>query len=293
MMSNTAMLTELPHSQVDLYDFKIIPLVNYYKKKNEYPLDIEKPHRMGYNTILIITSGLGKHYIDFKPVDYTNGTVVFVAKDQVQSFDIKPGNSGYLIFFTDEFLEKNAVGFQALSHTWIYNYHVNIPKIQVNAEMREHFFDIIEKIYHEYKAGNVYAKTEVIKTLLYLLLIKSERIKRELINNNALNRSNLIFEFIDFTRQNISKTRNAKDIAKLMKISYKHLNNVCKQCLNKTSKEFIDEFIVIEAKRILISTDYTVKEITAMLGFDEPTNFVKYFKKHTGFSPAGFRKNFL
>jgi AraC family transcriptional regulator, transcriptional activator of pobA len=293
MPSKAVKVLEIPHSLTDISDFKIIPLVNYFKQKDEYPLDIEKPHRMGYHTILIITSGLGKHFIDFKPVDYTNGTVIFVSKEQVQSFDIKPGNSGYLIFFTDEFMEKNSVGFHNLSHTWLYNYHVNIPKIQVNAELREHFFDIIDKIYQEYRAGSKYAQTEVIKTLLYLLLIKSERIKRELIDHDALNRSNMIFEFIDLTRDNLSKTRNAKDIAKLMKISYKHLNNVCKQCLNKTSKEFIDEYIVIEAKRTLISTDYTVKEITAMLGFDEPTNFVKYFKKHTGFSPAGFRKKHL
>jgi AraC family transcriptional activator of pobA len=293
MASKHLSITEIPHSQEDLSDFKIIPLVTYFKKKNEYPLDIEKAHRMGYNTILIITSGLGKHYIDFKPVEYTNGTVVFVSKEQVQSFDIKPGNSGYLIFFTDDFLEKNEVGYKNLSHTWLYNYHVSIPKIQVNAELREHFFDIIEKIYQEYKAGNKFAQTEVIKTLLYLLLIKSERIKRELIDHNALNRSSLIFEFIDLTREKISESRNAKDYAKHMKISYKHLNNICKQCLNKTSKEFIDEYIVIEAKRSLISTDYTVKEITGMLGFDEPTNFVKYFKKHTGFSPAGFRKKYI
>jgi AraC-like DNA-binding protein len=287
------MLAALPHIEEELFDFKIMPLVQYFKNKNNYPMNIEKPHRMGYNTLLIITSGLGKHFIDFKPIDYTNGTVVFIAKDQVQSFEIKPGNSGYLIFFTDDFLAKNALGFQALSHTWIYNYHVSVPKIQVNADVREHFFDIIEKIYQEFKAGHTFAKTEVIKTLLYLLLIKSERIKRELINNNALNRSSLIFQFIDLTREKISETRNAKDIAKLMKISYKHLNNVCKQCLNKTSKEFIDEYVVVEAKRTLISTDYSVKEITAMLGFDEPTNFVKYFKKHTGYSPAGFRKKYL
>jgi len=287
------MLAALPHIEEELFDFKIMPLVQYFKNKNNYPMNIEKPHRMGYNTLLIITSGLGKHFIDFKPIDYTNGTGVFIAKDQVQSFETKPGNSGYLIFFTDDFLAKNALGFQALSHTWIYNYHVSVPKIQVNADVREHFFDIIEKIYQEFKAGHTFAKTEVIKTLLYLLLIKSERIKRELINNNALNRSSLIFQFIDLTREKISETRNAKDIAKLMKISYKHLNNVCKQCLNKTSKEFIDEYVVVEAKRTLISTDYSVKEITAMLGFDEPTNFVKYFKKHTGYSPAGFRKKYL
>jgi transcriptional regulator GlxA family with amidase domain len=42
-------------------------------------------------------------------------------------------------------------------------------------------------------------------------------------------------------------------------------------------------------KRMLKGTDMPVKEIAYDMGFDEPTNMVKFFKKHTSLTPQGFR----
>ena len=47
---------------------------------------------------------------------------------------------------------------------------------------------------------------------------------------------------------------------------------------------------MLEAKRILAHTTESVKEIGYDLGFDEPTNFIKYFKKHSKFTPTEFRE---
>lgn len=274
-------------------EFKIVSLKNYFNSDNKNIKEIQEYHPAENNMILIITSGLGKHSIDFKDFQFTNGSVIFIAKEQVHKFEIKPGNSGYLILFTDKFLKDNKIGSDTLSQTWLYNFHIGLPKIQVNAEIREHFFDIIKKIYQEYKAGNIFAKTEVIKTLLYLLLIKSERIKREFINKDALKWSNIIFDFIELTETKFNLSRNADHYAELLSISYKHLNNICKQSLNKTAKSFIDDYIVLVAKRYLVCSEMTVKQISDITGFDEPTNFVKYFKKHTGISPIKFRKSLI
>lgn len=77
----------------------------------------------------------------------------------------------------------------------------------------------------------------------------------------------------------ITQTRNTLDYAKALGISYKHLNSICKEHLNNTAKDFIIENIVIEIKRqqsLGLPTNQTSRE----LGFDEPTNFVKFRKKH-------------
>lgn len=280
------------NTETQKLDFEIISLKDYFNNESNNVKEIQEHHPAESNMILIITSGLGKHIIDFKDYQFTNGSIIFIAKGQVHKFEIKPGNNGYLILFTDEFLRDNSIGIATHSKTWLYNFHIDLPKIQVNAEIREHFFDIIKKIYQEYKAGNVFAKTEVIKTLLYLLLIKSERIKRQLINKDALKWSNIIFDFIDLIENKFNKSRNADRYARQLNISYKHLNNICKQSLNKTAKSFIDDYIVLTAKRYLVCSNLTVKQITSVTGFDEPTNFVKYFKKHTGKSPIQFRKSF-
>jgi AraC-like DNA-binding protein len=85
------------------------------------------------------------------------------------------------------------------------------------------------------------------------------------------------------------KSRDAKFYAALLNISYRHLNNLCKEFTQKTAKSVIDGFVILEAKRKLFQPDLPIKEISYSMGFDEPTNFVKYFKSHTGVSPKTFR----
>ncbi len=273
-------------------DFKIFTLDELYPLKDNKEINPEFPHIYPVNTLLIITSGFGYHEIDFKQYQFTNGSVFFISKEQTQRFRLQPGNSGYVIFFTESFFENNILDGKVLSNSWIYNYHIDTPMIQVNAEMREDFFDILKKIYQEYHNNSGFAQKEVIKTLLFLLLIKSERIKRGLVNRNALAKSDFILKFIDLVEKKIEMSRNAKDYAAWMRVSYKHLSETCKRCLEKTSKEFIDEYIVTVAKRKLVCSASPIKKISESLSFDEPTNFVKYFKKHTAISPAQFRNQY-
>ena len=76
----------------------------------------------------------------------------------------------------------------------------------------------------------------------------------------------------------------------MMDISYKHLNDICKAVLGQTAKEFIDKYLILETKRHLASSNISVKELTFQMGFDEPTNFIKFFKRHTHQTPSQFKK---
>ena len=62
--------------------------------------------------------------------------------------------------------------------------------------------------------------------------------------------------------------------------------------LDKTPKQIIDERIVLESKRLLVHSSMAIKEVAYELGYDEPTNFVKYFRKHTALTPSEFREQF-
>ena len=86
-----------------------------------------------------------------------------------------------------------------------------------------------------------------------------------------------------------TESRNADFYAKKMNITYKHLNVICKEVVNITAKRFIDEFVILEAKRQLINSAVKSTELAFSLGFEEPTNFIKYFKKFTGLTPNRFK----
>ena len=59
----------------------------------------------------------------------------------------------------------------------------------------------------------------------------------------------------------------------------------------RSTKQIIDERVVLEQKRLLAYTGDTVKQIAERTGFAEPTNLVKFFRHHTGETPLEFRRN--
>ncbi len=72
-----------------------------------------------------------------------------------------------------------------------------------------------------------------------------------------------------------------------------HLNDLIKSVTGKTAKQIIDEKRVVEAKRLLFWGKHSVKEIAGHLNFEDDAYFNRFFKKHTGQTPALFQKNNL
>ena len=68
------------------------------------------------------------------------------------------------------------------------------------------------------------------------------------------------------------------------------LSNALQTVIGKTAKQFIEGRILLEAKRMLVYSNESIKEITFQLGFDEPTNFTKYFSKNADMPPVQFRR---
>jgi len=75
-----------------------------------------------------------------------------------------------------------------------------------------------------------------------------------------------------------------------MNVSEKKLTNATKKIAGRTPKELIDDRVMLEAKRLLTHTNHSIKEIGYELGFEEPTNFIKFFKKHAAKTPIEFRE---
>ncbi|MGA9276188.1 AraC family transcriptional regulator [Ilumatobacter sp.] len=77
--------------------------------------------------------------------------------------------------------------------------------------------------------------------------------------------------------------------ARSLGCSAKSLNRACRAIADVSAKDVIVARIVLEAQRRLALSDDTVAAISRQLGFDEATNFVKYFRRETGMTPTAFR----
>ncbi len=272
-------------------EFEIMTLNDLYKKQSQLNHPVEKPHRVEFYHIMYCTKGSGVHFIDFKPCTFNEESLLFISKGQVHAFRFSPDIRGILIVFTEAFLSKNQIHSDILSLHRLYNYHLHSPVIASQESADEHFSTVIRELSDEYANPDTFAKEEMLRLLLKQLLLKAERVKRTLLQQEKFsNRITAFTRFQQHVEKHCSKTRNARDYADMLGVSYKTLNEICKEVTGSTAKAFIDSVATLEIKRHLATSDVSSKELTYLMGFDEPTNFVKYFKKHTGLSPFQFQR---
>ena len=263
--------------------FEIITLDKLLGKYDLTSHYMTKPHRIKFYNILYFTSGDDYHYVDFKKYQVKKGSLIFLNKDQIHSFSKTANYKGYIILFTDKFLSRNLINIQKV----FYNI---LSKPYILDDCFEEFETIFKQLINEYEDTNNLFKEKIFVSLFNYLILKSEKLLSNEINDNQNEKYLTIFEeFTNLLHENYRLSRNVNFYAEKLSISPKHLNTLCRKFLNLSTKNTIDNFVVLEAKRELISNS-PIKEIAYKLGFLETTNFVKYFKKQTNISPSKFKE---
>lgn len=136
-------------------------------------------------------------------------------------------------------------------------------------------------------------QSEILHNLLTNLFLHSERIKRKQ-NFKELKKGadlDFLIQFKDVLEIHFRTQKSVKFYADLLHITEKRLNLATSKVLELTPKQIINERIILEAKRLLAHSNESIKEIGFHLGFDEPTNFIKYFRKLQNITPANFRES--
>jgi len=95
--------------------------------------------------------------------------------------------------------------------------------------------------------------------------------------------------FRDHIDDHFHEWHKVTEYADRLGYSTRTLNRLARQNTGLSAKELIDERVVLEAKRQLSHADATVAEIAESLGFDDPSNFVSYFRRHERMTPGAFR----
>lgn len=100
----------------------------------------------------------------------------------------------------------------------------------------------------------------------------------------------IMAKFLLAVSDNFRYQRQVSFYAKELYITSKHLSSVVKEISGRTASEWIDHYVIMEAKMLLGSSDMTIQEISSKLNFANQSFFGKYFKHHTGMSPTEFRQ---
>lgn len=294
-MSKKDSIPEIGFKNRDQKAFEFQISSNKDALKYHLPTDHDpfRPHRIRYYAILVFLKGEGNHFIDFKTYPYKRGSVIFISKEQVHAFEPNEERDARFMIFTDTFLQKSSLGSDLLQQLSLYNYHLYSPLLQLEENQFEVFVDLVERIHSEYLEADDFATEEIILSSLRIFLCLAERIRKKNLSDQPKSKYHLEFlDFQDVLKKYLFQSRQVKFYADQLMMSTKKLNRITQEIMNLPAKNYIDEVLIIEIKRLLMNTSLSVKEIAYKAGFEETTNFVKYFKKMTQSTPAQFRKKF-
>lgn len=245
-----------------------------------------KSHRLNFYQILIITKGRGVHEVDFQKVSYFENTVIPIAMGQVQRYTFNPNLEGYAIVFTPEFLVK-----ENYDYNYLYDFTIFLHTIlPITVSANRYVYSLIYEMISEQKKGEAFNTVEYQRNLLKNLLIQIERNKRErteIVYNDSLE---LFLKFRKLLEENVNYKVRVSDLCEQLNISEKQLNNSIKLYHKTTPKKYIEDRILLEIKRLLFYSTLTIKEIAYKIGFEDPTNFTKYFKARLKMLPSDYRK---
>lgn len=272
--------------------FDLIKLEDLFQR--EHPdHSPERLHKVEFFILILITEGQGYHTVDFTHYKFKKGSLLTIRKDQIHKFHKSNGVKGYLLLFTDEFLVSYLEKMETQKTLQLFNELLGVPKIQLSGAYLETINNIVGRIENEYFNLMDDYSLGIIRSELHILITKLYRIKSK--DNQIIIDKKYLSQFIEFQKlveHNVIKASRVTDYAKMMAISTKTLNSISKSIVNKTAKEFIDEIYTKQIKRLLINTSLSVKEIAYTSGFEENTNFYKYFKRQVGMTPEQFRAAF-
>lgn len=82
----------------------------------------------------------------------------------------------------------------------------------------------------------------------------------------------------------------ATDYAKLLFIHPRHLTNTLHEATGKSPCDYMEERITLEAKKLLDDRKLSIADVGAVFGYDDASNFTKFFKGMTGVTPRAYRK---
>jgi AraC family transcriptional activator of pobA len=254
-------------------------------------LESERPHRHDYYAIMFIEKGNGIHYVDFHEYSVNDGLVFFLMPGQMHQLLFFAEPKGHLLAFTEEFLVANAISQRMIDDLYLFNEFGISPPLPLNELQLPAFRNVFEQMRAYSESSGRYG-TEAVASLLQLFLVLSNNhcsIRKE--DNTQLheNGNALLRAFRNLLNKRYAVEHQVSGYADEIAVTADYLNKVVKNLTGISAKDHIQNKLVLEAKRSLIFSDISNKELAYSLGFEEAAHFNNFFKKMTGMSPGDFR----
>lgn len=273
-------------TNIDNFEDKLILFEN-----PAYKSVVNHPVKLDVVVSIICTRGCMEGTLNLKKFKASAPGLFIVLADQIlQTEYFSDDFSGLTTIMSIPFLEDAFVDIQVLMPIFL-SVHDN-PWIQLNEEelqsMIEYYF-LLQRTIRRTENPNM------LDTLKHLTLAffygtgyrfhiaqdESKKSKQDI----------LVEKFLVIVKENFRNQRMIKFYSEKLFLTPKHLSRVIKEKSGKSAGEWIEDYVMLEVKALLKSTNRTIQQISDELNFPSQSFFGKYFKRRAGISPKEYRKS--
>lgn len=279
MRTNSGYLYKEDKDLNDRSESLIVESCGHYRLTTRPVMNTIRPNGRKDYQLLYIASGKTHFIIDDKDEELQAGHMVLY-RPGVPQYYIYHGKEHpevYWVHFTGKDVEEILEKYDIFSDQSIL-YTGTSPEYQ----------QIFSQMIRELQVCHSYFDQILILLLKQIFLLIHRHIEEGSHIHNHLQAE--ITETIHYFHENFSNQININEYAKKRHMSTSWFIRSFKQYTGMTPGQYITSIRIAKARVLLESTDYSVNEVAAIIGYENPLYFSRIFKKHTGSSPANYRK---
>ncbi len=252
----------------------------------------KKLQRADFFRLIGVIEGYTSPMVDFSNLDAKAGDWLLVRPGQVFRYDFSRPWTGWIVVFRPE-------GLSALGRSGVagFDSQRRVEDLNCLHTLNDQQHDWMKRSLQQLQHDAVLTTDGGLRNELLRLQLAGSLLRLSLwqsqvpvvgayrsVENGSFRRFRNVLD-ADFATEH-----SVKHYASVLGMSEKTLSRVCVAAIGLPAKAAINQRVVLEAKRLLAHTSLAVQTIGRELGFDEPTNFVKFFRKEAGMTPLAFRQ---
>lgn len=256
-------------------------------------------------TLVLVTKG--KLHFQINTEDFVlEKSSVFVTEpsDKQSLAGVEPGMDSecYFLSISLDFIKSINIDLNVLQNAHLRR--INAPVFSLENDYYKLIKNYLDMLYLNAsinKLPNLYTKNisrSLIAALMYQLMMvfdttvsQDNIVEDEEAKKVGLRRFTYVKQFIELVHKYYTSERSVGFYADKLCISPKYLSFIIKEVTNRTAAEWIDEYVILEAKNMLRFSGMNIQQVAYSLNFNNQSSFGKYFKHLTGMSPTQFQKS--
>lgn len=253
--------------------------------------DVQATHRYEFHAVVCVTQGTCTQVVDFEPIACVPGSLLVLHPGQAHNYGRNDDWDGWNVLFRPQFVQPISKPPRELGIAFDMN---RLPAhIVLGSEQLQAVTSAIQQMREDAQIdappNDVHAllRHQLHALLTRLAIVQGHQQAHAPVISPALQRFK---RFQQLVEECFARWHQVADYAKHLGYSEKSLARAVEAAMGMTAKAFIAARVNLEAKRLLVHTDLTIASIAEKLGFEEATNFSKFFKREVGCTPLEFRQ---